>query len=311
MTESKLRKRKEPATSCATQQTEDESIDMVVVVDDDKKIHASPFYVIYNVNRMCQVFTSLAMVIFAVTWAQVTFSSPVVVSAQFSHGDTTQEVGVRDDGQVKAIIRRFPRAPVYKGMLDIAYLQDEKDKLSFHYPQPMQNYTNEDEGYYDREQYYDGVYYTLDSAPALDIDGSFNEVYRTAPDLNKDSDIEVYEEVDMEGHVYMDEDYQDDFLVQDPSPPDGNGYLLEYFSFDDDVNRSPKVNEDGSLTSRCRATSWYSQHNPTCNKLHEVPILNEDEYYGYYLASGAYRDAFSVLNTEAILKVGRMKRPCE
>lgn len=303
MTESKLRKRKDPATACATQQTDDD----MVVVDDDEKIHVSPFYVIYNVNRMCQLFTSLAMVIFAVTWAQVKFS-PVVVTAQFSHGDT-QEVGVRDDGQVEAIIRRFPKAPVYKGMLDIAYLQDENDEFSFHYPQPMQNYTNKDEGYYDGEQYYDGDYYTLEPVPALDIDGSFNKVYRTAPDLNKDSDIEVYEEVDMEGHVYTDEDYQDDFLVLDPSSPEGKDYLFEYFSFDDDVNRSPILNEDGSLTSLCRPTSWYRQHHPTCNKLHEVPILNEDEYYGYYFASGAYRDAFSVLNNEAILKVGAMERP--
>jgi len=304
MTESKLRKRKESATSYATQQT-DEFIDKVVV-DDDEKIHASPFYVIYNVNRMCQLFTSLAMVIFAFSWAQVKLS-PVMVTAQFSHGDT-QEVGVRDDGQIEAIIRRFPGAPVYKGMLDIAYLLDETDKFSFHYPQPMQNYTDEDGGYYDGEEYYDGEYYTRDPVPALDIDGTFNEVYRTAPDLNKDSDVKVSEEVDMEGHVYMDEDYQDDFLILEPVLPEDKAYLNEYFSFDDDVNRSPKVTEDGSLTSRCRPPSWYKQHNPTCNKLHEVPILNEDEYHGYYLASGAYRDAFSVLNTEAILKIAVIER---
>jgi len=121
--------------------------------------------------------------------------------------------------------------------------------------------------------------------------------------LNKDSDIKESEEVDIEGHVYMDEDYQDDFLILNPALPGDKACLYEYFLFDDDLNRSPEVTEDGSLTSRCRPPSWHGQHHPTCNKLHEVPILNEDEYYGYYLVSGAYRDAFSVLNTDAILKV--------
>jgi len=40
---------------------------VVVLIDDYEEIHASPFYVIYDVNRICQLFTSLAMVIFACT----------------------------------------------------------------------------------------------------------------------------------------------------------------------------------------------------------------------------------------------------
>ena len=99
----------------------------------------------------------------------------MLVRPQFSHGDiNTHEVGVSNDGQIEAIIRRFPRAPVsvYKGMVDIAFLQDEIDSFSFHYPQPMQNYTNKDEGYYGGEEYYDGVYYTFEPVSALDIDGT-------------------------------------------------------------------------------------------------------------------------------------------
>jgi len=112
----------------------------------------------------------------------------------------------------------------------------------------------------------------------------------------------VHEELDMGGHVYAHEDFQDDFVELQPD------YFKEWYAIDDDVNRSPEINEDGSLTSRCHQSSWYKLHHPTCNKLHEVPILNNDEYRGYYFSSGEYRNVFAVLNEEAILKVGLYDR---
>ncbi len=92
---------------------------------------------------------------------------------------------------------------------------------------------------------------------------------------------------DFGGHVYSKDDFEDDFLE------DADEYLIEFFAFDDDLVREQRRD--------CRRTSFYRNHKPTCNKLHEATIF-DPEYSSRYLASGAYRAAFSISDGDVVLK---------
>ena len=62
-----------------------------------------------------------------------------------------------------------------------------------------------------------------------------------------------------------------------------------------------------------RKVKWQTQAKPACNSLHEIPLggVDDEGTESHYLASGAYRDAFSVMNDTAVLKVSRFERPYE
>ena len=287
MTEPGIRRRLETTSSAAQQ---NDAIIRQIYYDDGEKVHASPFYTIFNLNRTCQLCASIAVVIFALAWARVS-----MLPNQFLEDGNKHLLGVEGIKHGEIIVRYKRAAPVHKEVpLQIGYLEDNKSSFWSHDPQLIQGHN---------ESRDDGEDYFVE--PMINLPDSFIVLYREAPDLNTYSNITVPEEVDTGGYVFVDEDFMDDFLVLQDE------YLQEYFSFDDDINRSPQIDEDGLLTSRCRETSWYRENHPTCNKLHEVPILNKDEYHGYYFASGAYRNAFSVLNEEAILKVGLYDREFE
>ena len=113
-----------------------------------------------------------------------------------------------------------------------------------------------------------------------------------------DQPLDTVVKDDDDGHVYTAEDYNDDFtLFSDQN-------TIEYFAFDD----------DGIRKSNCERVPWQTDAQPTCNLLHEISLVenvDEEGTGGRYLASGAYRDAFTVMNDEAVLKVSRFSRSYE
>jgi len=97
-----------------------------------------------------------------------------------------------------------------------------------------------------------------------------------------------------EGHVFTLTDYSDDYAIDVPE------YMLQYFATDDDSRQHP----------RCRKISWHKTLQPNCNNIHQVNLVDSDySAKSRYLASGAWRDAFSVLNDKAVLKVAKLDHP--
>jgi len=112
------------------------------------------------------------------------------------------------------------------------------------------------------------------------------------------------ESILFEGNVvYTQQDFNDDYATVE------HDYIIEYFAFDDDEIRY----------DNCRRNSWHFEHQPVCNHIHEVGFLqsfqqerqqydhgSEEASGDHYVASGSYRDTFSIYNGEAILKIGKL-----
>jgi hypothetical protein len=271
----------------------------------DEKIHApGHWYRIYSIDSLCHTFVILSVIILAID--RITIISAQSRSDNLAANKDAAFV-VQGDGSIVEIdtattaarattmdrpgrsrpdhLRDFP--------LNLEYLTTRvQDSVEFNKP-PLLDL--------------DLIFDTYNESISInDLPQQFSSFYNETPDFNTDwIDANVLEEMDMGGYVYTLEDFEDDDLA------DAYDYLKEYFSFDDDINRSPRMEEDGTLSARCRKPSWYRQHHPTCNKLHEVPILNEDEYIGYYIASGGYRDVFSVYDGDAVLKIALYERKYE
>ena len=139
----------------------------------------------------------------------------------------------------------------------------------------------------------EGYNFTDKSAVLPNTDPDFDDVYVFRSQLDEQS----LGDNDDDGHVYTFEDYDDDYAVEAPQ------YLRDFFAFDDD-----EIKE-----SNCRRVTWQTQAKPACNSLHEISLgsVDDEGTESHYLASGAYRDAFSVINDTAVLKVSRFDRPYE
>lgn len=268
------------------------SLDVGMQEQEDEKLHApGHWYRIYSVDSLCHTFVILSVIILAID--RIT-----VISAQSRSGvatNTDAAFVVEGDGSIVDLgtateVRSRPvhvRVPDFP--LNLDYLAKAGDTIEFNAPPLL-----------DLDLIFD---VHNESIFIHDLPQQFSSFYIENPDLNNDwMNVTVVEEIDLDGHIYTYEDFEDDDLV------DAYDYLKEYFSFDDDFNRSPRIEEDGTCSVKCRKPSWYRQHHPTCNKLHEVPILNEDEYFGYYLASGGYRDVFSIYDGDAVLKIALYHR---
>mmetsp|Transcript_48 Transcript_48/g.91 ORF Transcript_48/g.91 Transcript_48/m.91 type:complete len:597 (-) Transcript_48:58-1848(-) len=264
--------------------------------DDDEKIHVpGHWYRIYSIDSLCHTFVILSIIILAVDRITVISAQSRSSSVETSHNNEDAAFVVEGDGTIVDIgtaTNRRSRAAVQPldFQLNLEYLKRKDDLIEFNEPPSLDVDLI--------SEIYNGTVIINNELPR-----QFSSFYNGTPDLNDNGvNVNVLEELDMEGHIYTYEDFEDDDLV------DAYEYLQEYFSFDDDFNRSPHIEEDGTRSSLCQKPSWYRQHHPTCNKLHEVPILNEEEYVGYYIASGGYRDVFSVYDGDAVLKIALFER---
>lgn len=117
------------------------------------------------------------------------------------------------------------------------------------------------------------------------------------------SALKVFESSSSGGRIYTEEDFNDDYSTEEYD------YIIEYFAFDDDDIRYDD----------CRRNSWHYTHQPTCNHVHEVGFHVQDHrsdiylseevnesYHFQYVASGSYRDTFSINSGAAILKIGKL-----
>lgn len=128
---------------------------------------------------------------------------------------------------------------------------------------------------------------------SMKLPKDFNIFYHQATLVPSISDYQPkLSDYDLSGEVYSDEDYTDDNMV------DTKEWYSSYYSYDDDYNRN-----DSTRSKSCRRTEFHRNHHPTCNTMHESPILS-DEYEGYYFSSGTFRDAFSIYHDEVVLKIG-------
>jgi len=133
--------------------------------------------------------------------------------------------------------------------------------------------------------------------PINSTNNTSNEVWNLKPDfggliitLLEDGEQRFIKESDREktGHVFTSVDYDDDSISQLPE------WAKSYFIEDDE-----KIHN-----ANCRKPLWYDSFKPNCNNFHEVNVG-----LGKYLASGHYRDAFSVLNNTVVLKVTKLDQP--
>lgn len=265
------------------------------------KIHVSPWYFIWDMKmvtwNLVRLMVALSLVI-------------ILLNAQFVISTTSPKYGVNSNGQsVDSKLHIVPgdrdatyrnertrteselSYPKFEGPILISSLGKIPHQLTFQSPNEPIEFESEDDETRDT---------CLHCLPD-DFRQFYNQSVFLGVKHNEDVDkMKISAGDELEGHVYTEEDYLDDYLVGE------NDYWIESMSYDDDVNASPKIEEDGTRSLRCTKPSWYRQHHPTCNKLHEVPIFNKDEYVGRYLASGSYRDAFWIHDGDAVLKVARL-----
>ncbi len=118
-----------------------------------------------------------------------------------------------------------------------------------------------------------------------DHDSSSEEKYYESQEQKQENndyynkEYEYYDEnqsLEEEGDMKSN-DYDDDYINY------ADDTLRNYFAFDDDNIRH----------KQCKRTSWHRHHKPSCNMFHELDLIDVDNPM-YYLASGAYRDAFRI-----------------
>lgn len=73
------------------------------------------------------------------------------------------------------------------------------------------------------------------------------------------------------------------------------------YDYEDDEEEIEKYDYDEEDDPNCKRPSWYKTINLNCNNVHEVNLG-----FGKYLASGFFRDAFSVHNNTVVLKVAAL-----
>lgn len=252
----------------------------------ETKVHPSPFYTILNINRISKFIVVLSAMIIALDHIQSVMSKPSPTRpSRIIHKDESVSVSVSNQGVIENVNGVLQRHRMGDKLVEEYEDHDHDDDHPIHIAFLGRGIDRENP-FTEPSQPLDEYF---DSSPSLPDD--FRHFYAQAPDLETQLDIDLLigqqhqqqqqqEEAEaLEGHVYTEEDYLDDTLLDEPE-------WINFFAFDDDVNRSPREEEDGSQSTRCTRPSWYRQSNPTCNRLHETPILNEDEYYGFYLASG-------------------------
>lgn len=111
--------------------------------------------------------------------------------------------------------------------------------------------------------------------------------------------IRFFGEVGGKRHIMRDEeDFYDPPPLHVPDPPFDDD-MDTYYYFDDDIQRAVDVNyeEDGSRneTKICRRISEHRYNFQNCNDFHHIDPLDPASQI-QYLASGGYRDVFSVVN---------------
>jgi hypothetical protein len=284
----------------------------------EAKVHPSPCYSIWDIKRITNFMVVLSVVILAFDHVQLVRSKPSPSPAHSNANDvpTREYVGnsylVTEDGSSEEVTSRIQRpTSIYDHdcpiVIDFLSKRMNDHHLSFAKPhQPIQHAVvaqDEDVVYY----YYEEETVVAEESFVDTLPDDFRHFYGQSPDVENHADIQILHKSEEEelGHVYTEEDYQDDALLGEEE------YWSNFLNFDDDVNRSAKIEEDGTRSTRCTRPSWYRLHHPTCNKLHEVPILNKDEYDGYYLASGTFRDAFLIYGGNAVMKISRLVQDYE
>ncbi len=229
-----------------------------------EKTHRSPPYFIVKVDKLCHYLIVLAVAITMIT---------LVSSSSANAFDSTHEVShagvVRETQQRINFGQRPSESSIFEVSVTIpSFIKEGKETMRFSMP-PREEDSN----------------ITIDR-----IDSSLlNSLYKNfSPHIeDPESDGTERYQADLGGHVFERKDFEDDFLV------DADEYLIEFFAFDDDLVKERRRD--------CRQMSFHRNHKPTCNKLHEATIF-DTEYGSRYLASGAYRAAFSIFDGDVVLK---------
>lgn len=147
-----------------------------------------------------------------------------------------------------------------------------------------------DNYYYSSEEYEEGETVQNHETSEHDADYDYYD-YDSSEENYYESQEQKQENNDYHYKEY--EYYDENHSLEEEEDMKSNHYD-DYINYADDTLRNYFAFDDDNIRHKqCKRTSWHRHHKPSCNMFHELDLIDVDNPM-YYLASGAYRDAFRI-----------------